>query len=166
MGGDGLDCDKLSREAADFHYDRCVKPLLRAFGPDLVKQTLAYYHSDSYESGWQNWTAKLPARFSLERRGYELAKYLPAITGRVVGDLATTEGFLWDFRRTIGDLYADNNYGRLAESAATRTASVSRRSPTAAPSSACQVSGRADHPMIEFWPCRPIRWRRRHRSWP
>ena len=73
---------------------------------------MAYYHSDSYESGWQNWSVKFPQDFR-QRRGYDLTKYPPAITGRIVGDLATTEGFLWDFRRTIGDLYADNNYGRL-----------------------------------------------------
>ena len=94
---------------------------------------------------------EVPARFSPAAR-LRLAKYLPAITGRVVGDLATTERFLWDFRRTIGDLYADNNYGRLAESIATKTASVFRRNPTAAPSSVCQLSSRADHPMIEFNP--------------
>ena len=149
MGGNGLDCDKLSREAADFHYDRCVKPLLREFGPDLVKQTLAYYHSDSYESGWQNWTAKFPQDFH-QRRGYELVKYLPAITGRIVGDLATTERFLWDFRRTIGDLYADNNYGRLAEHCHEDGIGFSTE-PYGGPFECLQISGRADHPMIEFW---------------
>jgi hypothetical protein len=29
--------------------------------------------------------------------------------------ISQTERFLWDFRRTIGDLFADNNYGRLAQ---------------------------------------------------
>ncbi|MCX7008026.1 MAG: glycosyl hydrolase, partial [Kiritimatiellaeota bacterium] len=56
LGGDGLECDKLSRAAADFHYDQCVTPVLREFGPDLTKQTVAYYHVGSYEAGWQNWS--------------------------------------------------------------------------------------------------------------
>jgi len=37
-GGAGLDCDKLSKEAADFHYDHCVKPLLRKFDPELTRR--------------------------------------------------------------------------------------------------------------------------------
>jgi hypothetical protein len=82
VGGAGLDCDKLSRQAADFHYDHCVKPLLREFGPDLAKRALAYYHVDSYESGWQNWSARFPQDFQ-ERRSYDPVKYLPALTGRV-----------------------------------------------------------------------------------
>jgi hypothetical protein len=109
VGGLGLDCDKLSREAADFHYDQCVKPLLQEFGTTLTRRAMAYYHHDSYESGWQNWTAKFPENFR-ERRGYDLVKYMPALTGRAVGNIETTEKFLWDFRRTIGDLFADNNY--------------------------------------------------------
>ena len=34
-GGDGLECDKLSREAADFHYDHFLTPLLKELGPGI-----------------------------------------------------------------------------------------------------------------------------------
>ena len=148
-GGAGLDCDKLSKEAADFHYDHCVKPLLRKFDPELTRKVLAYYHVDSYESGYQNWTANFPLDFR-ERRGYDLAKYIPALTGRVVGSLETTEKFLWDFRRTIGDLFADNNYGRLAKRCHDDGIGFSTE-PYGGPFEQLQVGLRADHPMTEVW---------------
>lgn len=149
VGGHGLDCDKLSREAADFHYDHCVKPVLRELGPELSRRVLAYYHVDSYESGWQNWSAKFPRDFH-KRRGYDLTKYLPALTGRVVGSIETTEQFLWDFRRTIGDLFADNNYGRLAERSHEDGLGFSTE-PYGGPFEQLQVGLRADHPMTEVW---------------
>lgn len=149
LGGDGLECDKLSREVADYHYDQCVTPVLKDLGPDLVKKALAYYHIDSYEAGWQNWTANFPKEFS-KRRGYNLRQYLPALTGRVVGDIATTERFLWDFRRTIGDLYADNHYGRIAGRCHADGLGFSTE-PYGGPFEFLQIGLRADHPMIEFW---------------
>ncbi len=147
-GGDGLECDKLSREAADFHYDHFLTPLLQELGPEL-RTALACQHVDSYEAGWQNWTKTFPAEFQT-RRGYDLMKYLPAVTGRIVGDAATTERFLWDFRRTIGDLYADNHYGRLAERSHRDGLSFSTE-PYGGPFEFVQVGTRADHPMVEFW---------------
>jgi len=154
-GGDGLECDKLSKETADFHYDRCVTPVLHELGPDLCKQALAYYHVDSYEAGWQNWTENFPQQFKA-RRNYDLRRYLPSLTGRVVGDIAMTERFLWDFRRTIGDLYADNHYGRLAERCHADGLGFSTE-PYGGPFEFLQVGLRADHPMIEFWlPTNPL----------
>lgn len=147
-GGEGLECDKMSREAADFHYDHFMTPLLKELGPDLRKG-LACQHVDSYEAGWQNWTARFPEDFKA-RRGYDLTKYLPAVTGRIVGDMATTDKFLWDFRRTIGDLYADGHYGRLAERSHQDGLGFSTE-PYGGPFEFVQVGARADFPMIEFW---------------
>ena len=149
LGGDGLECDKMSREVADFHYDQCVTPVLKELGPELAQKALAYYHIDSYEAGWQNWTDSFPKEFS-KRRGYDLRRYLPALTGRVVGDITTTEQFLWDFRRTIGDLYADNHYGRMAERCHADGLGFSTE-PYGGPFEFLQVGLRADHPMMEFW---------------
>ena len=149
VGGDGLECDKLSRQATDFHYDQMMKPLLKEFGPELSRKVLAYYHADSYEAGWQNWTELFPAEFRA-RRGYDLLRFAPALTGRVVGDLATTERFLWDLRRTIADLYANNHYGRLAERCHADGFGFSTEA-YGGPFEYLQCGGRADHPMVEFW---------------
>jgi hypothetical protein len=115
---------------------------------------MTYYHMDSYESGWQNWTAKFPEGFR-KRRGYDLRKHILACTGRVVGDIETTERFLWDFRRTIGDLFADNNYGRLAERCKEDGIQFSTE-PYGGPFEHLQVGLRADHPMSEVWIHHPI----------
>ena len=113
-GGDGLECDKLSREAADFHYDHFLTPLLKELGPELRK-ALACQHVDSYEAGWQNWTETFPQ----EIQGPARLRSDAVLAGRNGAHRrrmrTTTEQFLWDFRRTIGDLFADNHYGRLAE---------------------------------------------------
>jgi hypothetical protein len=47
--------------------------------------------------------------------GYDLIRYLPALTGRVMGDLDHTERFLWDFRRAIADMWTENYYDHFAE---------------------------------------------------
>ena len=154
VGGAGLDCDKMSREAADFHYDHCVKPFLKAYGRFMTGNAMTYYHMDSYESGWQNWTAKFPEDFN-SRRGYSLLRYMPALTGRVVESQETTERFLWDFRRTISDLFADNNYGRLAERCRADGIQFSTE-PYGGPFEHVQVGLRADHPMTEVWIQRPV----------
>ena len=47
------------------------------------------------------------------RRGYDPTPYLPALTGRIVGDAETSDRFLWDFRRTLADISrAVNNFDR------------------------------------------------------
>jgi hypothetical protein len=70
--------------------------------------------SDSWELGAQNWTEELPAEFA-RRRGYALGPWLPALTGRVIGSVEQTDRFLWDYRRTLGEMLAENHYGAITE---------------------------------------------------
>src|SRR3546814_17552353 len=81
----------------------------------LGKRDLAGAVIDSYEAGMQNWTADLPAEFAA-RRGYALTPYMPAATGRVVGDAEISERFLWDLRRVHALLMEDRYYGRCHRS--------------------------------------------------
>ena len=55
-----------------------------------------------------------------ELRGYDPLPWLPALAGLVVGDVARTDRFLWDHRRTIADLLASEYYGTLADEAHAR----------------------------------------------
>ena len=148
-GGVGLECDKMSVEVTDFHYDKMMKPLFEAYGKSVAGKVLSKYHVDSYEPGWQNWTPRMSQAFK-KGRGYELTKWLPALTGRVVGSEEQTLNVLWDFRRTIGDLYADAHYGRLAERCHADGISFSTE-PYGGPFEFLQVGGRSDYPMVEFW---------------
>ena len=38
---------------------------------------------------------------------------MPVLTGRVVESAEASDRFLWDFRKTIADLIADEHYGQL-----------------------------------------------------
>lgn len=148
-GGIGLECDKMSRDVTDAHYEAMMQPLFQAYGVSVKGKVLTKYHVDSYEPGWQNWTPKMAAEFK-KYRGYELYKWMPALTGRAVESFDQTRSFLWDFRRTIADLYADNHYGRLAERCHQDGLQFSTE-PYGGPFEFLQVGGRSDYPMVEFW---------------
>ncbi len=110
-GGVGLECDKFSREAYEFHFNRFFGPVMDAIAP-LAAKGMAGATIDSYETGLQNWTAKFPEEF-LKRRGYDLKPYMPAMFGRVVGSPEVSDRFLWDIRKTQAELMQENYYGEF-----------------------------------------------------
>ncbi|HEV2454583.1 MAG TPA: glycosyl hydrolase, partial [Verrucomicrobiae bacterium] len=113
--GTGLECDKFSTAALDAHWNGFMQKVLDDLGPLAGPgKTLNSSLIDSYETGDQNWSPAFREEFR-KRRGYDLLKYLPVFTDRVVGNPALTERFLWDVRRTIADLFADNYYGYFSE---------------------------------------------------
>ncbi|MBP5228303.1 MAG: hypothetical protein J6336_13055 [Kiritimatiellae bacterium] len=115
--GRGLEVDKLSAPAMDYHFEQYVSRLCRDLGvSSATDNTLGFNNIlvDSYEVQCQNWTQGFDRAF--ERRfGYPLLKYLPVFAGRVVGSVEESERFLEDFRRLIGELFAKNYSGRMAE---------------------------------------------------
>ena len=113
-GATGFEIDKLSAESLDRYFEQgMMKAVIDAAGP-LAGKTLKYALIDSYEVGPQNWTEKFPQEFE-KRRGDDMQPYLPCLTGRIVGSREISERFLWDFRRTVADLFADNYYGHMRE---------------------------------------------------
>ena len=75
VGGNGLECDKLSAEAMDVHFTNMMGKLIANAGP-LAGKSLVATHIDSWEVGWQNWTAKMREEFQ-RRRGYDPLPWLP-----------------------------------------------------------------------------------------
>jgi hypothetical protein len=148
-GGGGLECDKYSRAAYDFHFNHFFGKLFSALGP-LAAKGMAGAVIDSYEVGMQTWTEEFPQEF-LERRGYDLRNYLPAMTGRVVGSGITSDRFLWDVRRTQADLMADNYYGRFAELCRQHGMKPYAEPYSGGPFEEIQAGSRVDVPMGEFW---------------
>ena len=148
-GGWGLECDKYSREAYDYHFDHFFGELLEALGP-LAAQGLAGGVIDSYETGMQNWTREFPQEFS-KRRGYDLVKYLPTMTGRVVESAEVSERFLWDLRRTCADLMGDYYYGRFAERCRENKLKAYAEPYSGGPFDELQSGSHLDVPMGEFW---------------
>jgi hypothetical protein len=113
--GTGLECDKLSTTALDIYWDGFIQKALDNVGALAGEgKTLNSSLIDSYEVGDQNWTPNFREEFR-KRCGYDLLKFLPVFSNRAVGNPAVTERFLWDIRRTIADLFADNYYGYFSE---------------------------------------------------
>jgi len=111
--GEGLEVDKLSKKSLDNFFDGGLKPLFARIG-DPVGKAFKTVLIDSYETGFQNWTPGIEGEFK-RLRGYDPTPYLPALAGFVVKDSRTTQGFLFDYRRTIADLWSENYSGHFAE---------------------------------------------------
>ena len=150
--GVGLEVDKLSAAAMDYHFDQYVTRLCRTLGP-LAGHVSSGFNNilvDSYEVGSQNWTQGLDREFA-RRCGYDLTPYLPVFAGRIVGSLAETERFLEDFRRVVADLFAVNYAGRLAEKCHEHGLLCSIEPYGNCPADNLQYGQYADIPMGEFW---------------
>jgi hypothetical protein len=147
--GIGLECDKFSKAAFDFHFNKMFENLLPALKPLAAKGKVGVL-IDSYEVGMQNWSKDFPQEFK-SSRGYEVVKYLPAITGRVIGSVEATERVLWDIRRVQSDLMANNYYGRCTE-LCHQHGLISYTEPyNGGPLEQMQVGSRIDINMGEFW---------------
>lgn len=111
--GLGYEVDKLSRRHLEDYLRNYTDPLARALG-GLYGKSLRYVLLDSWEAGMQNWTEEMLDEFR-RRRGYDPLPYLPALAGRVVTSAEVSDRFLWDFRRTLADMFADNHYAAATE---------------------------------------------------
>ena len=111
--GSGYEADKLSRKHMEAYFHGYFDPLQKALGP-LFGKSLRYVMMDSWEAGTNNWTDEIAGEFQ-KRRGYTPTPYLPALTGHIVENADVSDRFLWDFRRTLADLWADAHYGVMAE---------------------------------------------------
>ena len=151
--GRGLEVDKLSAAAMDFHFEQYVSRLCRTLGiSDRTDNTLGFNNIlvDSYEVDSQNWTQGFDRTFE-QRAGYPIRPYLPVFAGHVVGSVETTERFLEDFRRVVADLFAENYAGRLAELCHRHGLKLSLEPYGNCPSDDLQYGEAADVPMAEFW---------------
>jgi hypothetical protein len=68
--------------------------------------------TDSYESGQGTWAPQMMQEFQ-RRRGYSLLPWMPVLTGEIIKSTEASEQFLWDWRKTIGELIAENHYDQL-----------------------------------------------------
>jgi hypothetical protein len=105
----GYEVDKLSAKHVNNYVKTYVDMVSGALGSNFGK-SFRYFLMDSWEAGVENWTDDMIPEFQ-KRRGYDPTPYLPALTGRIVESAEVSDRFLWDFRRTIADLLAENHYG-------------------------------------------------------
>ncbi|MBZ5582199.1 MAG: discoidin domain-containing protein [Acidobacteriia bacterium] len=108
----GLEVDKLSKVFVRNYFENYLNQYKDATGGLMGKRGLQYVITDSWEAGTLNWTDEMMPEFA-KRRGYDMKPWLPVLAGRVVESAEASERFLWDFRKTIGDLTAEYHYDQL-----------------------------------------------------
>ena len=110
----GLEVDKLSRTHVKTYFDNYLGQYKDATGGLMGNRGLQYIITDSWEAGVQNWTDDMIAEFA-KRRGYDPRPWLPVLAGRVVESAEASDRFLFDFRKTIASLTAENHYDQLTD---------------------------------------------------
>ncbi len=155
--------DYMSKDAFDFYWNDVVEPILKAAG-EHVGTTLKYMETDSWECGGMNWTDNFSEEFK-NYRGYDIVNYLPIVAGYVIDDTTTSNAFLADFRKTLGDLVAYNHYARFSEFAHKYNMGIQPESagPHAGPMDGIKNYGFSDIVMSEFWSPSPHRPRPNNR---
>jgi hypothetical protein len=150
--GLGYEADKLSRTHMEAYLRGYLDPIAASLGP-LFGKALSHVLIDSWEAGTQNWTDEMLREFQA-RRGYDARPYLPALLGRVVESASVSDRFLWDFRRTLADMWADHHYGSLHELLKQRglgTYSEASGVSLEIPEDTLLNKSKVDIPMGEFW---------------
>ncbi len=150
--GSGLEVDKLSSKYVQQYFAGYMNPMQQHLG-NLIGSTVQYMTMDSWEAGMQNWTDQMIPEFQ-QRRGYDPTPYLPVLAGRVVQNADVSDRFLWDFRRTLADLYAGDFYGtmdnelhKLGMKAYSEASGVALE----IPEDTLLNKSHIDIPMAEFW---------------
>jgi hypothetical protein len=99
--------DKLDKEAWVRHFRNYIDMNKAAVKGRLGQEGISYMLVDSYEAAHQNWTPRLREEFT-QRRGYDPILWYPVLTGQILHSPDQSERFLWDWRKTIGELFEEN----------------------------------------------------------
>ena len=109
----GFEVDKMSRTALKSHFDAYIGDLLQRM-PAADRKSFKHVVADSYEMGPENWTDGFAADFQ-KHYGYDPIRFLPAMTGRIVGNADQSDRFLWDLRRMVAERVARDYVGGLRD---------------------------------------------------
>lgn len=146
--GTGYEVDKLDPEAITYQFNKSLGRIIKDAG-NLKGKTFKGILFDSFEGGFQNWTAALPQYFRAKNK-YELLPYLPVLTGRMIESKAKTSAVLWDFQQTLTTLFAKNYYGTMQKLANQHQLQIFSES-QGGPMSPAHANAYVDVPMNEFW---------------
>jgi hypothetical protein len=149
--------DYMNERYFNRYWNTHVEPLLKDIGP-LAGTTLTHLQTDSWECGGINWSDNFAAEFR-KRRGYDIYTYLPIVAGKILHNRQTSNAFLADFRKTIGDCIAEHHYRVFAEHAAKHNMGIQPESagPHAGPLDGLKNYSYNDIMLSEFWSPSPHR---------
>ena len=154
----GLEVDKLNRTYVKNYMDHYLDSYKSAVSSKWIgKRGVTYVVTDSWEAGAQNWTENILAEFQ-QRRHYDPHPWLPVLTGRIVRSADESDAFLWDFRKTLADLVADEHYAQVEASLKERGLGhygESHESGRALIADGMEVKKLDDVPMSAMWTQRP-----------
>ena len=150
----GLEVDKLNAGYVKNYMNGYLDSYKETVGADMMgKRGIRYVITDSWEAGSQNWTDDMIAQFK-KRRGYDPTPWMPVLTGEVVESSEASDRFLWDLRKTISDLIADEHYGQVEASLKERGIGhygESHESGRAFVADGMEVKKLDDIPMAAMW---------------
>ena len=149
----GLEVDKFNPDYVREYLETYLDMYEDATGGLMGDKGLTHIVTDSWEAGCQNWSDDMRTYFK-DLRGYDLLRYLPTVAGYIVDDAETSDKFLWDFRKTIGQLIATNHYDVISDVLARRGLkryTESHESQRAFPGDGMEPKRNADIPMAATW---------------
>jgi hypothetical protein len=150
----GLEVDKLDPVAIKAYFENYLDQYKDATGGLMGnKGGLQYMVTDSWEAGAQNWTNNLPAEFA-KRRGYSMLPWMTVLTGHIINSAGESERFLWDFRKTLGELVVEYHYDQLTtilHERGMKRYSESHEDGRALIADGMEVKRKADIPMSAMW---------------
>ena len=152
--GRGLECDKLDTAAVNLHFRNFPQKLIEHAGK-FKGNTFKFLMIDSWERGYQTWTKSMPEEFK-KRRGYSLISMIPVLCGETIESSEVSEGFLYDFRKTIAELLEHNYYQHFSELCHQNRLELHGEviygdTGPFPPIDVLRTNGYLDMPMYEFW---------------
>ncbi|MCF0239668.1 MAG: hypothetical protein HUJ62_04390, partial [Streptococcus gallolyticus] len=163
----GLECDKMSREAMEVHFNNYVEKIIKSAGNQInaIKSVVL----DSYEAGAQTWTSGFREKF-IDKRGYDPLFWLPCFgkgetrkSGNSSSDWIEPMGslvvesedlsarFRSDYLQTIEDLVLEGNILALSSLTKNHTGIKFCLQPYNAPYNFVSGGMIADYVSGEFW---------------
>jgi len=156
---DGLATDHFSSEATRTFIQTLTDRLEKKMG-DLRQTPIKQIYLPSYEVKGAKWTPDFLQQFRRYRQ-YDMTTYLPILAGCQVKSDDTTLRFIYDYRKTQGDLLVDAYYRTASDTA--RAAGLGIEAEAGGPGppvhqvpvDALKALGAIDEMRGEFWPWRP-----------
>ncbi|MBO5663294.1 MAG: glycosyl hydrolase family 2, partial [Bacteroidales bacterium] len=147
----GLECDKLSAEAAHLQWNSFAQLIIDSLSALGLKPLGVAM--DSHEVGSQNWTHHYPQEFQ-SLHGYDVQDYLPALLGFVVDSKEKSEEILFHHRQTLAHLVNVRYFAVLDSMAAAAGVRLTAQAMGNAQHMICDniaAKGSVRRPQGEFW---------------
>ena len=147
----GLECDKLSAEAARLQWNSFAQVVIDSLSALGLKPLGVAM--DSHEVGSQNWTHHYPQEFQ-SLHGYDVRDYLPALLGFVVDSKEKSDEILFHHRQTLAHLVNVRYFAVLDSMAAAAGVRLTAQAMGNAQHMICDniaAKGSVRRPQGEFW---------------